>query len=1260
MHRSTRSFLFGSIAILQLLLFSNSFATTYYVRTGGNDANNGLSWATAWRTPNNTNGKIAAGDVVLFGAGRYRDSQIVPPTGGTYSRRTVYACSTLTSATRGQAVISGGVLVTGWTVYSGSIYRAAVSGCTYPCVVENDYLLQPVDDLTLVDRPGRYVYTGGYLYVWPLAGSNPSALTYEMSCRDGVVAIHGDQYDHVLFFGLDFRVAFSSVVSFTASSGGMADSVIFSNCNLSRSSHGNGNNAGVVKSQQCYSNGDWGEYNAFVACSLSYCNSTSLSTGPHTGSGFIFYSARNTTIDSCVITHVYGEGIALKMGNYTNSTGKNARNNVIKNCIIDGSLSAGGSVWGRVPMDQGIWVGNKAEYDSIYGNIIMNCANFAIDFHTSSPSFDDPILGHIFVANNTFYNCVQQIIICPAMDLGYNEIKYNVGFATSFYKTIGFHVMGGEAPMESPPTEYYWRSNYGGVIDSNLWYTGASAFVGEFTPNSGYSGTSWTAWRNAGFDVRSVNSNPGFVNPAGMDFSRPLAGQEMNLTYGGRVWTRFGAWQPGGTSCTVPSVPGLTSPADGLSGLSEPVLTDWADVSGASSYQIQIDNNSDFSSPITDQIVTSSNYSATGLTVGVSLYWRVRALNGCGPGSWSSTRYFLISCTAAATPSLITPANGAANIALPVAIDWSEVLLATAYQIQIDNNSDFSSPTIDQQTAPLVSNYSATGLASGLTYYWRVRTQNLCGWGTWTSARSFSIGACASPEAAALSSPANGASGLSQPIFFDWLDVATATSYQVQIDNNSDFSSVTIDQQTAASAYSAAGLAAGTSYYWRARAQNSCGWGSWSASRSIVTAAPDVTAPTFASIASSNIGDNSAVITWLTNEASSSQINYGTTTAYGLTTTLNSTLVSSHTQTLSGLTPTTIYHYRVRSRDAAGNEAVSGDFTFTTTNALIDLDNGITPAVSSTYPGYSTTRITDGVLNPFGGTTSTWSSAESSTSPHWIEINFGGSRVVKRVVVYWAWNASQQRWMTSQQFKLQAWGGSAFEDVTVVSNPTLDSCTIITIVPTATTRFRFYQPANMGPTTYPAVIWVSELALLGMNNTAPSVPALSSPATGSVMNTQFPTLTIANSVDAEGNAIRYNFQVSIAPSFSSVVAQTTDQVIGGTDATSWVVTQALTKGTTYYWRAYSFDGSLYSSFSAVRSFQISPTATSFICGDSDANGLLTISDVVYLINFIFSGGPGPTPLLSGDADCNGIITVSDTVYLINYIFAGGPAPCAAC
>ncbi len=65
------------------------------------------------------------------------------------------------------------------------------------------------------------------------------------------------------------------------------------------------------------------------------------------------------------------------------------------------------------------------------------------------------------------------------------------------------------------------------------------------------------------------------------------------------------------------------------------------------------------------------------------------------------------------------------------------------------------------------------------------------------------------------------------------------------------------------------------------------------------------------------------------------------------------------------------------------------------------------------------------------------------------------------------------------------------------------------------------------------------------------------------------------------------------------------------------------------------------------------------CGDADSSGSVSIADAVFLINYIFAGGPAPS-LERGDGDCSGAISIADAVYLINFIFASGPAPCAGC
>ena len=92
----------------------------------------------------------------------------------------------------------------------------------------------------------------------------------------------------------------------------------------------------------------------------------------------------------------------------------------------------------------------------------------------------------------------------------------------------------------------------------------------------------------------------------------------------------------------------------------------------------------------------------------------------------------------------------------------------------------------------------------------------------------------------------------------------------------------------------------------------------------------DNDSPVISSVTSINVTETSADIQWSTNEAADSQVEYGLTTTYGTTTPLDARLGTSHSENLSGLSPNTLDHYRVLSRDALGNLAVSADFTVST------------------------------------------------------------------------------------------------------------------------------------------------------------------------------------------------------------------------------------------------------------------------------------------------------------------------------------------
>jgi hypothetical protein len=105
--------------------------------------------------------------------------------------------------------------------------------------------------------------------------------------------------------------------------------------------------------------------------------------------------------------------------------------------------------------------------------------------------------------------------------------------------------------------------------------------------------------------------------------------------------------------------------------------------------------------------------------------------------------------------------------------------------------------------------------------------------------------------------------------------------------------------------------------------------------------------------AASNVTASSATMTWTTNVASSSRVDFGVTAAYG-SSVADATLLTVHSLTLTGLSASTTYHYRITSQ--AGTAASTGDLTFSTpaSTAAAQL---VAPIAGSTFTGSSQTFI---------------------------------------------------------------------------------------------------------------------------------------------------------------------------------------------------------------------------------------------------------------------------------------------------------------
>src|SRR5260370_18580703 len=87
-------------------------------------------------------------------------------------------------------------------------------------------------------------------------------------------------------------------------------------------------------------------------------------------------------------------------------------------------------------------------------------------------------------------------------------------------------------------------------------------------------------------------------------------------------------------------------------------------------------------------------------------------------------------------------------------------------------------------------------------------------------------------------------------------------------------------------------------------------------------------------------------VSWSTNLAANSIVDYGSTASYGSSTPTNNTMVTSHQVAVTGLAAGKLYHFRVRSTDASNSNATSPDMTLTTTAG----GDTTPPTVSITAP----------------------------------------------------------------------------------------------------------------------------------------------------------------------------------------------------------------------------------------------------------------------------------------------------------------------
>ena len=301
---------------------------------------------------------------------------------------------------------------------------------------------------------------------------------------------------------------------------------------------------------------------------------------------------------------------------------------------------------------------------------------------------------------------------------------------------------------------------------------------------------------------------------------------------------------PSPTPQPTPAAPALLSPASNAK-VAQPINFDWSDVNGATSYELQIDDSSNFTAPLTlSQKVSVSQATVTGLAA-QRFFWRVRAFNSAGvAGPFSASRRFTAQAASSTPPpttaslsavsvsptSVVggTTAQGTITLTSGAPSGGAVVTLTSAntsvvsVPASITVAAGAASANFGVNTSAVTANTAVTITA---TYGGISRTTTLTVTPASTSTAPLPAPSLISPAADARFSPGSS-------ITFDWTDVSGAASYTIQIDNEESFATPqVVDVNTTGSQFTTSTLPT-TRMWWRVRANSASGTpGSWSSIR---------------------------------------------------------------------------------------------------------------------------------------------------------------------------------------------------------------------------------------------------------------------------------------------------------------------------------------------------------------------------------------------------------------------------------------------
>ena len=411
---------------------------------------------------------------------------------------------------------------------------------------------------------------------------------------------------------------------------------------------------------------------------------------------------------------------------------------------------------------------------------------------------------------------------------------------TSLWSTTDSATTTIDLPAPNPPT----------TSDSTVGATTTWTFSTETCP----SGT--TREYRYYYSISSPAWNSGWVPTAAtsIGFTTSTEGVTYDLIIQARCYTgaATSAWTSSSASNPYTRINPVPNPVCSTAS-STSIGCTWPAVTDATSYTLQIDDNSGFSSP-TPVTPVGLSHTFSSLPQGVTQYIRASATGPGGTSQWSTTD------SATTTINLPTPTTPATTPVPPSTVGatttwtFSAETCPSGTTLQYRYLYTYTPSGSSGWIATTTPSYAPTTSTEGVTY--DVVIQARCYTGVadsgWTGSSASNPYTRINPVPNPVCSTASSTS-----ITCTWPAVAGATDYALQIDDNSGFSSPT-PATTTNLTYTFLSLPQGTTHYIRANATGAGGTSLWSTTDSATTTI-DLPAPNPPTTSDSTVG---ATTTW--------------------------------------------------------------------------------------------------------------------------------------------------------------------------------------------------------------------------------------------------------------------------------------------------------------------------------------------------------------------------------------------------------------